>query len=45
MEEQKEINILHIHSSNLGNKMKGAELWNGIGKGLTETQQSYMENS
>lgn len=38
MEEQKEMNILHTRSSNLGNKMKGAELWNGIGKRLTEIQ-------
>lgn len=45
MEEQRERNILHMHLSNLGNKMNYAELWNGIGKGLTETQQSYMNNS
>lgn len=44
MEEQKETNISHTHSNNLGNKLKGAELWNGIGKTLTETE-SYMEYS
>lgn len=39
MEQRKEMKISHTHSSNLGNKMKGAELWNGIGKMLTETQR------
>lgn len=37
-EQQKEMHISHTHSSSLGNKMKGAEFWNGIGKILTETQ-------
>lgn len=44
MEEQKEMNISHIHSIHLGNKMKGAELWNGIGKTLTEIE-SHTEYS
>lgn len=38
MEQQKEMHISRTPSSNLGNKMKGAELWNGIGKTLTEAQ-------